>query len=155
MMIKSRFMLVVMMQAIAGLCASAIVSEAQTPVTGSISGYVTDENRKPLPGVTVTVRDVNKTVETTVVTDAVGYYVFPILEPSTYTVRATLASFHDVVYERITVNVGARARLDFTLTPQTKIAEAVTVRAEAMPKPAPMTTSVAWWRFQAMRARAM
>jgi outer membrane receptor for ferrienterochelin and colicin len=124
-------MLVVMMQAIAGLCASAIVSEAQTPVTGSISGYATDENRKPLPGVTVTVRDVDKTVETTVVTDAVGYYVFPILEPSNYTVRATLSGFHDVVYERITVGVGARARLDFTLSPQTKIAEAVTVRAAA------------------------
>ena len=85
----------VVTMAVVAWCASGTVSEAQTPVTGSISGYVTDENRKPLPGVTVTVRATDKTAETTVVTDAAGYYAFHVLEPSDYALRVTLAGFHD------------------------------------------------------------
>jgi outer membrane receptor for ferrienterochelin and colicin len=115
--------------------------EAQTPVTGSISGYVTDENRKPLPGVTVTVRDPDKAGETTVVSDAGGYYAFPVLEPSRYTVRVTLTGFHEVVSDAVAVGLGGKVRLDFMLNPQTKVAETVDVRAAA-PLIEPTETSI-------------
>jgi hypothetical protein len=134
-------LLAVLTLAMAGVCVGATESFGQTPVTGSISGYVTDENRKPLPGVTVTVRATDKTAETTVVTDAAGYYAFHVLEPSDYTLRVTLTGFHDVVYDRVTVGLAAKARLDFVLNPVTKVAETVTVRA-ATPLVEPTETAI-------------
>ena len=141
MMSKCGSVLAIVALALIGLCATAVVSVAQTPVTGSISGYVTDEKRKPLPGVTVSVRDPDKTEEATAVTDAGGYYAFPILQPSHYTLRVTLTGFHEVVSERVAVGLGGRVRLDFTLNPLTKVAETVTVRP-ATPLVEPTETAI-------------
>ena len=106
----------------------AVSVEGQTPVTGAVTGYVTDDKQKPLPGVTVAIRAVDKTQERTVVTDSEGYYGFPVLEPSAYTLRLTLSGFHELVHERVSVALGAKVRLDFTMNPQTTVAETVTVR---------------------------
>ncbi len=124
-------MIAVATMAVMGLGLSAVIAGAQTPVTGSVSGHVSDDKQQRLPGVTVTVRGVDKTSETSVVSDEEGYYTFPILEPGPYTLRLTLAGFHELIHERVAVGLGAKVRLDFTLNPQTAVVETVTVRAAA------------------------
>jgi len=134
-------MVAVVTLTVMGLCVSAVVARAQTPVTGSVSGYVNDDKQKALPGVTVAIREIDKTVATTVITDAQGYYAFPILEPGRYSLRLTLAGFHELVHEWVDVGVGAKVRLDFTLNAQTNVAETVTVRA-ATPLIEPTETAI-------------
>ena len=66
---------------VVGLVAVGISNaHGQTPVTGSVSGYVNDDKERPLPGVTITIRAVDKTQEVTVTTDTNGYYSFPVLD---------------------------------------------------------------------------
>ena len=71
---RTRFgpVVVVVTFAVMGLCVSAVVARAQTPITGSVSGYVTDDKQQAIPGVTIAIREVDKTVATTVITDAQG-----------------------------------------------------------------------------------
>ena len=133
-------MVAVVTLAVMELCVTAVVARAQTPITGSVSGYVNDEKQKALPGVTIAIREIDKTVATTVITDAQGYYAFPILEPGRYSLRLTLAGFHELVHEWVDVGVGAKVRLDFTLNAQTNVAT-VTVRA-ATPLIEPTETAI-------------
>jgi hypothetical protein len=81
----------------------APLAAAQTAAT--ISGIVEDPNRSALPGVTVTVRNVNTALERTVVTGAEGRYVIAGLPPGTYELRAELASFKPHVRRGIQLNV--------------------------------------------------
>jgi Carboxypeptidase regulatory-like domain/TonB dependent receptor-like, beta-barrel len=66
-------------------------ASAQTAAT--ISGTVEDPNRSLLPGVTVTIRNVDTALIRTVATGPEGRYVIPGLPPGVYDLRAELASF--------------------------------------------------------------
>src|SRR5687768_6841076 len=63
-------------------------ADAQTAAT--ISGTVEDPNRSAVPGVTVTVKNVNTALSRTVVTGAEGRYVIAGLQPGVYELRAEL-----------------------------------------------------------------
>lgn len=65
---------------------SAIPAMAQE--TGSISGYVFDQNGAPVEGVPVKVSGEKLPAGRTVTTSAVGQYSFPLLLPGSYTVEA-------------------------------------------------------------------
>jgi len=68
----------------------ASVAAAQSTL-GTIEGRITDDTGAVLPGVTVTVTSVQTGAVATHVTNALGLYRAPNLNPSEYTVRVDLA----------------------------------------------------------------
>jgi hypothetical protein len=97
---------------------------------GRILGTVTDQTGAVIPGVTVTIRDVDRGVARTLVTDEAGVYNAPNLVPGTYTVRAELSGFAPVERQNIKLEVGQDIRIDAALKPGQQN-EVVTVQAES------------------------
>src|SRR5687768_1547403 len=75
--------------------AMALPSFAQT-VSGTIQGTVTDGSGSPLPGVTVTARNLDTGFERVVVTNEKGFYSAPFIPIGDYRLTATLAGLGTV-----------------------------------------------------------
>ncbi len=96
---------------------------------GSVRGIVTDSTGAVLPGVTVSVTNVDTKVAQTVVTDAEGRYQILYLNPGLYSIGAELSGFKKFSLKETRVGVGDAARVDVVL--QTGgIEETVQVTAE-------------------------
>ena len=109
-----------------GLAANA----AAQGTNAAITGIVTDEQGGVLPGVTVTVRNVDTGTVRTVVTEADGQYRAPALLPGRYDITAELAGFTTVSATGITLATSQEVRQNLRLTVAT-LQESVTVTAEA------------------------
>jgi hypothetical protein len=99
---------------------------------GSLQGKVTDEQGQPVPGVAVTVTDVQSGAARTFVTDANGQYVAPDLNPGRYNVSFELAGFTKVERKDLSVVLGRTFQLD-TQMKVGAITETVQVTAQAAP----------------------
>ncbi len=98
------------------LLISASEAQAQTrATTADLSGVVRDQVQAVLPGVTVSVTNVETNLERTTVTDGLGRFVVPALPPGTYTVRAELSGFAAGIRENISLLLGSAVELDLTL----------------------------------------
>jgi outer membrane receptor protein involved in Fe transport len=73
--------------------------------TGKVSGSVTDQSGAVLPGVTVTLKSVDRATTRSTVTNAAGEYVFASVVPGAYEVTAELSGF-STKQTRTTVPVG-------------------------------------------------
>lgn len=102
---------------------------AQDP-RGGVSGVVTDATGSVLPGVTVTVTNVETNVPAVVVTDAKGFYRAGHLNSGTYSVEAKLEGFKTVIKKGITVRVGDALKIDLSLDPG-GVEEVISVTAAA------------------------
>jgi len=67
-------------------------------IGATLQGLVTDEQHAVLPGVTVSITNVDTGITRTVVTDATGWYRAAALPPGSYQMAAELVGF--VVYKR-------------------------------------------------------
>ena len=115
---------------VASLCLCTPVA-AQTQITTAvIEGVVTDSSGAVLPGVTVDVRNVDTNASRTFVTDRDGRFVALQLQPGTYKVTCTLASFSTLVQENIQLTVGQSVRLSPVMQ-VSRLNETVTVSVEA------------------------
>ena len=86
---------------------------AQAP--GVISGTVTDEDNRPLPGVTITLSDADGALHRSTVTDAKGRYELANLATGTYTVTAAVPGFGPAVKtQRVT---GTRREVWLVMAP--------------------------------------
>ena len=74
------------------LASIAFPVSAQTP-SGEISGVVTDSSDSVLPGVRVTLTNVATNAVRLTQTNEAGVYVFPALQPGTYTLKVELEGF--------------------------------------------------------------
>jgi hypothetical protein len=97
---------------------------------GSIEGTVTDSSGGALPGVTVTVTNLNTGLERSVVTNERGLYRAPLLPLGTYKVAAELPGFKKFEQSGITLSVGMTAVIDATLSVG-NVSETITVNAES------------------------
>src|SRR5207247_8005221 len=77
---------------------------AQT-VTGTLRGTVTDRSGAMLPGVTITMRNVETGLERIVTTDKTGAYNAPFLQLGRYNVQAELSCFEAVRRNNVPVAV--------------------------------------------------
>ncbi len=100
-------------------------------VTGTVQGTVTDTTAAPVPGATVTIRNVETGLVREVVTNERGFYNAPFLPIGRYKVSATLAGFGSVTRDKIDVRLNETLSVDFRLDPTVK--EEVTVVAERPP----------------------
>lgn len=98
--------------------------------TGAISGTVKDASGGVLPGVTVTIKNVDTGQSRVVVTDDEGRYRAPELALGNYEVQAELVGFQTAVRAGIQLTVGREALVDFALSVG-EISEKVTVTSEA------------------------
>src|SRR5665213_1620431 len=83
----------------------ASLSFAQNTNSGNIRGTVTDATGAVLPGVTVTVEDVDKGITTTYATDGSGLYDTGSIVPDHYTLTFTKDGFSTFVRGPITLRV--------------------------------------------------
>jgi hypothetical protein len=82
---------------------------------GSIQGTVTDATRAVLPGVAITVSNLDTRVARATTTNADGVFRVASLEPGRYQVTAELAGFRKLVHTDVTVSVGATLGLNLRL----------------------------------------
>jgi len=113
---------------LAVLALIAIPAGAQT-VTGTMRGTVTDRSGATLPGVTVTIRNVETGLERIAVTEKNGSYNAPFLQIGRYNVQAELAGFGMMRHNNVRVELNQTAVQDFILDPA--VQETVTVAADA------------------------
>ena len=106
-----------------------IVAHAQA-VNGSLVGNVTDPSGFVLPGVNVTITEVNTNISSSTVTNESGNYVFSNLKDGTYRVRTELSGFKRVLREGVEVQVNATVRVDLKMEVGA-LEESVTVTAES------------------------
>ena len=120
---------------IAAVCivfgSSVMTVPAAAQGTGAVLvGTVSDAQGGVLPGVTVTVRNVETGLIRTTVTESDGQYRIPALPPGRYDVAAELQGFSAAEAKNFTLNTGIEARRDLTLG-VSGVQESITVTGEA------------------------
>lgn len=104
------------------------VSAAAQFETGAITGTIRDESGGVLPGVTVTLTNLDTGVVQTATSNEAGLYEFFTLRLGRYEVKAELAGFAPRRVSEVQVGIGARQRVDMALGVGT-LSEAVEVSA--------------------------
>src|SRR4051794_8912973 len=94
-------------------CALAVPVWAQFEL-GSIVGNVTDPQKAPIAGATVSIRSTTTNVNREVMTSSGGEYNSLPLQPGTYTVTVKQQGFREKASE-VTLGVSQRLQVDFTL----------------------------------------
>ena len=113
--VRSCFNLSVIIIASLGFLVFAAEKAYPQAVSGSITGFVTDQSGAIIPHATITVTNTNTGVVTTLSTDAAGLYNATRIPPGTYTVAVEAPGFKRSVQENITVQVDSTVRIDVKL----------------------------------------
>jgi Carboxypeptidase regulatory-like domain/TonB dependent receptor-like, beta-barrel len=92
-----------------------VLAMGQLP-TAEVTGLVTDTSGAAVPGAKVDLVNLATGVHTTTATNTDGNYVFPVVQPATYSVTVTKDGFGSVTRKGIELVVSQVARLDFQLT---------------------------------------
>jgi hypothetical protein len=87
----------------------------QTVAFASVAGRVADTTGAPVPGATVTVRQLDTNALTTAVSDAAGRFRFAYLRPGGYELQVELSGFA-TVKKTLTLLMGGAVELPVTLT---------------------------------------
>ena len=95
--------------------------------TGDLYGTVTDEQKSPLPGVTVTLTGVG--APQVQVTDGQGRFRFLNLYPGSYALKAELEGFSTVERPDLTIKLGGKTNLEITLSGAVR--DVITVTGES------------------------
>jgi Carboxypeptidase regulatory-like domain/TonB dependent receptor-like, beta-barrel len=85
--------------------------------TGRIFGTINDTSGALIPGVTVSITDVDRGTSRTIVTDETGAYNIPSLPPGTYRIRAELPGFKTTERPNLVLEIGKELKIDLTLEP--------------------------------------
>src|SRR5215475_4048519 len=94
----------------------------------TLGGSVSDASGALIPGVTVTARNIDTGIITTVLSNETGSYQFAALQPGRYKVSAELTGFRTYTYEEVILGLTQQVRLNFALQVGAQ-AEAVEVTA--------------------------
>jgi hypothetical protein len=100
-------------------------------IAGSISGLVTDSSGAVIAGAKVIATDTQTGVQTTVTTDAKGFYSLPALPVGTYDLQVSQIGFKTYTETGLVINANSALRVDATLSVGT-INEKIEVRTDAV-----------------------
>src|SRR5678816_3729248 len=104
---------------------------AQGGANASINGIVQDQSKALIPGVAMTVTNVDTGIKLSTVTNESGAYSFPSVAPGRYSLSASLPGFRTTTFNDLTVG-NAQVRQDVTLEVATAATSVeVTVAADA------------------------
>src|SRR5499427_2318226 len=87
----------------------------RSQVNAGLSGTVSDPSGALIPGVEVTAKNISTGITDTRVTNETGNFVFPSLQPGTYTLTSALSGFQTSTYNNVVLGQGQQVRLNFTL----------------------------------------
>ncbi len=118
-----------MLAVVFGLVASAPLW-AQT-TSASVSGTVKDAQGGVLPGVTVALTSVSRGTETVVVTDGLGNFLFPVVQPDTYNIKVALEGFQTLQQQSVKVDPNARLSVGPYTLQVGSMQESITVVAQS------------------------
>ncbi len=107
------------------------VPSAWSSVTGSISGTVKDPSGAVIPGATVTALNTGTGISQTVETDALGFYVFPVLPVGVYDITIRHAGFKELRQTGLALDATTALRVDATLEVGA-VAQEVTVQSSTV-----------------------
>jgi hypothetical protein len=107
----------------------AVSAFAQT--SASLSGTVHDPQGGAVVGAKVTLKDVGGTTQLETTTNSEGFYIFPIIQPATYTVTIEAAGFKKSVKTGIVVNASDRQSTGATVLEVGDLSNTVEVTADA------------------------
>src|SRR5207248_3128751 len=110
------------------IVACAHVATAQN-IGATLQGLIVDEQHAVLPGVSVTITNIETGIARIVTTDASGWYRAAALAPGNYEIRAELIGFVEFVRRGLTRTTGQEPRIDITLA-VASVKETVTVTGE-------------------------
>ena len=96
------------------LAAGATSLSGQTS-SAQVSGRITDPSDAVIPGVAVTIRNVDTGIEQVVSTNELGYYTVPFVQPGNYRIDVSSPGFRSVSRGGIKIDVDQQARFDFQL----------------------------------------
>ena len=108
-------------------CAAGARAQA---VKGGLVGNIADQSGFALPGVTVTITEVNTNISYSTASNESGYYIFSNLKDGTYRVAAELSGFKRAVRDGVDVPVNATPRVDLKLEVGA-VEESVTVTGQS------------------------
>ena len=117
------------------VCALALVAPAfaqSTAANGTIEGTILDTSGGVLPGVTVTITNVDTGAERSLTTNEKGLYRAPLLPLGKYRVVAELQGFKKFEQTDIRLSVGQTATVNATLAVGT-VSETITVSSTDIP----------------------
>ena len=97
---------------------------------GAIQGTITDASKAVMPGVSVTVTNLDTGIARSTVTNETGLYRVVSLDPGRYKVTAELQGFRPATQNDVILSVGATLGVNFALAPGA-VSEAIEVRAVA------------------------
>jgi outer membrane receptor protein involved in Fe transport len=120
----------VLLGVLGGMLALATPARSQTAL-GTLRGVVLDQQGAALPGVTLTVRQVETNTLSTAVSGAEGQYFLPNLRPGPYEVTAELTSFSPAK-QTLELRVGQDLTVNFSMK-LGGVAETVDVVARSVP----------------------
>lgn len=103
---------------------------AQAGSEGTITGNVLDPTGAPIPGATITVRNVDTNNTRSVTTGSTGVYSITSLPVGRYNLKATATGFQTLEVQEIKLDVNATRRVDAHMTIG-QLAETVSVQASA------------------------
>ena len=115
---------------ILSLVVVASAAAQSTAINGTIEGTVKDGQGALLPGVTVTVVNIDTGDQRVVVTNERGLYRAPLLQLGTYKVTAELQGFKGYERNGVTLRAGQAAVIDIALAVGA-ISETITVTADS------------------------
>ncbi len=115
------------------LAATLLAAGAYAQTTGSIAGTIIDENRAPLPGVTVEANSPALATSKIVATESNGRFRIDGLPPGEYTIKCTLEGFATLEQANIRVVAGSVANLQVQM--RSAIKEEMTVTGSLIPRP--------------------
>src|SRR5258706_5166962 len=97
---------------------------AQTSTTGDIAGVVTDPTAAVVPGVSVTLTNVDTGSSASTTTNAEGSFNFSLLQPGNYSVSTNVTGFQGVA-KKVTVALGSSvtANLQLSVSSQSETVE--------------------------------
>src|SRR5438045_6265721 len=93
------------------IASSSTPAHAQGANTASRSGTVVDTSGGVIPGASISVKNDATGVELNTVTDDKGIFLFPAIQPGTYTLTTTLMGFKKQVHPNLVLNVGVQGTL--------------------------------------------
>ena len=114
------------------LLVSAPALAQSTAANGAIEGTVSDTQGGVLPGVTVTVFNVETGTERSTVTNEKGLYRAPLLPLGTYRVTIELQGFKKFEQTGVKLSVGETALINATLSVGA-VSETITVSSQDLP----------------------
>lgn len=104
--------------------------KAQTAGSGTITGTITDASGSLVPGVTVTIHNIDTGADHALVTNEAGIYAASFLQPGNYEITLEKPGFSKIERKDLMLQVGRTLSIDFTLSVATGT-QSVVVTAEA------------------------